>query len=122
MHFSTAAWISVVGLLLLITMTLGAPAQNLDPGLIFYESTRDENGYSFSYKTKDGQFREERGEINAETGLLVVNGVYGFVGTDGQSYEYNYVADQEGYRIVEKEAEIGYAPGLSQAALLSLVG
>ncbi|XP_058122946.1 larval cuticle protein 65Ag1-like [Anopheles ziemanni] len=121
-YFTTASCLAVICLLVLMKPALGAPAQNLDPELIFYENTRDENGYSFSYKTKDGQYREERGEINAETGVLVVNGVYGFIGTDGESYEYNYVADEEGYRIVTKEPEIGFAPPLSNAALLTLVG
>uniref|UniRef100_A0A182SXC5 Uncharacterized protein n=1 Tax=Anopheles maculatus TaxID=74869 RepID=A0A182SXC5_9DIPT len=106
--------------LLAVTAVLAAPARNLDSDLVYYDNTRDESGYSFTYKTKDGQFREEQGYIDPETGILRVNGLYRYEGTDGKTYEYNYEADENGYRIVEKPPPAG-AP-ISNTVLLSLVG
>ncbi|XP_050093940.1 cuticle protein CP14.6-like [Anopheles aquasalis] len=98
-----------------------APVRDLDENLIFFENNQDENGYNFAYKTKDGQYREEQGVINPETGVLTVSGVYGYEGPDGKTYEYNYESDENGYRIVTKPPPIGFAP-IPNAVLLSLVG
>ncbi|XP_049541492.1 endocuticle structural glycoprotein ABD-5-like [Anopheles darlingi] len=98
-----------------------APATDLDENLIFFENNQDEKGYNFAYKTKDGQFREEQGVINPETGVLTVSGVYGYEGPDGKTYEYNYESDENGYRIVTKPPPVGFAP-IPNAVLLSLVG
>uniref|UniRef100_A0A182Q1T3 Uncharacterized protein n=1 Tax=Anopheles farauti TaxID=69004 RepID=A0A182Q1T3_9DIPT len=103
-----------------VASILAAPVDNLDPNLVYYESSRDEYGYSFTYKTKDGQFREEQGYISPDDGILRVTGLYRYEGPDGQTYEYNYEADENGYRIVSKPPPAG-AP-ISNTVLLSLVG
>uniref|UniRef100_A0A182P5L3 Uncharacterized protein n=1 Tax=Anopheles epiroticus TaxID=199890 RepID=A0A182P5L3_9DIPT len=106
---------------LTVVAILAAPAtRNDDSDLIYYDNVRDDSGYSFSYKTKDGQFREEQGYIDPESGILRVTGLYRYVGTDGETYEYNYEADENGYRIVDKPPPAG-AP-ISNTVLLSLVG
>ncbi|XP_052895754.1 endocuticle structural glycoprotein ABD-5-like [Anopheles moucheti] len=120
MHFISLNWITATVVLLAVTTILAAPVRNLDPDLIYYDNTRDESGYSFAYKTKDGQYREEQGYIEPETGILRVTGLYRFQGTDGKTYEFNYEADENGYRIVKKRPAFG-AP-ISNTVLLSLVG
>ena len=113
------SWIiAAVTVALTVTVAVAAPVREQDPELVYFENVRDENGYSFSYKTKDGQFREEQGTIDPETGILRVTGVYRFIGTDGETYEYSYEADENGYRIVEKPPPAG----ISNTVLLSLVG
>ncbi|XP_053663798.1 endocuticle structural glycoprotein ABD-5-like [Anopheles marshallii] len=119
-HFAPLYWITATVMLLAVTTVLAAPVRNLDPDLIYYDNTRDESGYSFAYKTKDGQYREEQGYIDPETGILTVTGLYRFQGTDGKTYEFNYEADENGYRIVKKPPLAG-AP-ISNTVLLSLVG
>uniref|UniRef100_A0A182M5R0 Uncharacterized protein n=1 Tax=Anopheles culicifacies TaxID=139723 RepID=A0A182M5R0_9DIPT len=113
-------WIIAVAVLMTLTSVLGAPAQSSDSNLIYYDNVRDDSGYSFAYKTKDGQFREEQGYIDPESGILRVTGLYRFEGPDGKTYEYNYEADENGYRIVGKPPPVG-AP-ISNTVLLSLVG
>uniref|UniRef100_A0A182NII3 Uncharacterized protein n=1 Tax=Anopheles dirus TaxID=7168 RepID=A0A182NII3_9DIPT len=112
--------IVAAAILLSVVSVLAAPARYLNPDLVYYENTRDENGYSFTYKTKDGQYREEQGHIDPADGILRVTGLYRYEGTDGQTYEYNYEADENGYRIVTKPPPAG-AP-ISNTVLLSLVG
>ncbi|XP_050072861.1 endocuticle structural glycoprotein ABD-5-like [Anopheles maculipalpis] len=113
-------WVVATVVLLSIKTVLAAPARNLNSDLIYYDNTRDESGYSFAYKTNDGQFREEQGYIDPESGILRVTGVYRYEGADGKTYEYNYEADENGYRIVDKPPPAG-AP-ISNTVLLSLVG
>uniref|UniRef100_A0A182WKK4 Uncharacterized protein n=1 Tax=Anopheles minimus TaxID=112268 RepID=A0A182WKK4_9DIPT len=112
-------WIVVIAVLLALTSVLAAPAQNSDPNLTYYDNSRDESGYSFAYKTKDGQYREEQGYVDPDSGILRVTGLYRFEGSDGKTYEYNYEADENGYRIVGKPPPVG-AP-ISNTVLLSLV-
>ncbi|CRL02996.1 CLUMA_CG016549, isoform A [Clunio marinus] len=58
-------------------------------------------GYSFAYETRDGQAREERGEmkdIGTEDEVMYVRGTYSFVGDDGQTYTVSYIADENGFK------------------------
>ncbi|XP_052895753.1 larval cuticle protein 65Ag1-like [Anopheles moucheti] len=110
-HFISFSCIIATVVLQVATSILEAPNPNLDPDLIFYYNTRDKNGYSFAYKTKDGQYREEQGHIDPETSILRVTGLYRFQGTDGKTYEFNYEADENGYRIVSMMAASGGSPG-----------
>ncbi|XP_049298318.1 endocuticle structural glycoprotein ABD-5-like isoform X2 [Anopheles funestus] len=120
MGFTSRNWIVATAMVLAVTSVFAAPVRNLDSDLIFYDNARDDSGYSFAYKTKDGQYREEQGYIDPETGILRVTGLYRFESNDGKTYEYNYEADENGYRIVPKPPPA--ASPISNTVLLSLVG
>uniref|UniRef100_A0A182J3Q5 Uncharacterized protein n=1 Tax=Anopheles atroparvus TaxID=41427 RepID=A0A182J3Q5_ANOAO len=107
----------------------GAPVGEESGDLVRYENVQTENGYRFSYETKDGQMREEAGQTDTQSGVLRVSGWYGFRTPDGGTYRVDFVADENGYRTTEQPSVvIQVVPasvagaGLSNAALLSLVG
>lgn len=60
-----------------------------------------------SYGTRDGAMRSERGFVKKEPGsdkpLLVVTGTFQYPDSDGELHEVAYIADEQGYRIVDKE-------------------
>uniref|UniRef100_A0A4Y0BGB3 Uncharacterized protein n=1 Tax=Anopheles funestus TaxID=62324 RepID=A0A4Y0BGB3_ANOFN len=105
-HLRSLYWIFAAAVLLIVTTVFSAPVQrqNGDSNLVYYENDRNETWYEFAYQTKDGQYREEQGFIDPVTGILTVKGSYSFEGTNGETYAYNYVADENGYQIVEKPA------------------
>lgn len=54
-----------------------------------------------SFKTSDGSHREERAEVKnpgSKDESMIVQGSYTFIGTDGNTYTVNYIADENGYR------------------------
>ncbi|KAK4880447.1 hypothetical protein RN001_008593 [Aquatica leii] len=55
--------------------------------------------YEFAYQTSDGISREEKAELKTigSNKAVVVRGSYSYVGSDGQTYTVNYVADENGY-------------------------
>ncbi|KFB43829.1 AGAP006004-PA-like protein [Anopheles sinensis] len=79
-----------------------APLGEESADLVGYENVQTENGYRFSYATKDGQMREEIGTIDAQTGVLRVSGWYSFRTPDGATYRVDFVADENGYRTIEE--------------------
>uniref|UniRef100_A0A182FGY1 Uncharacterized protein n=1 Tax=Anopheles albimanus TaxID=7167 RepID=A0A182FGY1_ANOAL len=74
------------------------PTLNTDDGLLSFNDERNENGYSFSYRTNDGQYRREEGVIDPETGILRITGHYEYTDAEGKVHSYDYVADENGYR------------------------
>lgn len=60
-----------------------------------------------SYGTRDGTMRSERGFVKKDPGsdkpLLVVTGTFQYPDSDGELHEVAYIADEQGYRIVNKE-------------------
>ncbi|KAF5297781.1 hypothetical protein FQA39_LY11930 [Lamprigera yunnana] len=58
-----------------------------------------EFAYVSRYQTSDGTSREEKAELKTigSNKAVVVQGSYSYVGTDGQTYTVNYVADENGY-------------------------
>lgn len=55
----------------------------------------------FSYETSDGQVREETGtvtKVDDKLSVLAVKGFYSYVGTDGETYKVDYVADRNGFQ------------------------
>jgi len=92
-----------------------------------YEHLPD-HGYRFVYELSDGQVREEEGIFDKS--VLVVNGHYAFTSTDGQEFRVDYTADENGFRVTnkddEKQAEItAFAPppaGISPNLIGTLLG
>ncbi|XP_040156448.1 larval cuticle protein 16/17-like [Anopheles arabiensis] len=105
---------------------IGAP---IGDDLISYENVQTEDGYRFSYETKDGQAREEVGTIDPSTGVLRVTGWYSYYTPDGVMHRVDFVADENGYRVesepssVEEEFTPNVEAGpIDRTVLLSLVG
>uniref|UniRef100_A0A182KG57 Uncharacterized protein n=1 Tax=Anopheles christyi TaxID=43041 RepID=A0A182KG57_9DIPT len=120
-------WVLSVVFVMLPPFITGAP---IGDDLISYENVQTENGYRFSYETKDGQAREEVGTIDPSTGVLTVTGWYSYQAPDGATYRVDFVADENGYRIVNQPPPVvtqlipmvvAGAP-ISNTVLLSLVG
>ncbi|XP_044750527.1 endocuticle structural glycoprotein SgAbd-5-like [Coccinella septempunctata] len=69
--------------------------------ILEHENNIGEGTYNFGFKTSDGSQRQERAELKNPGGKdesMVVQGSYTFVGTDGNTYTVNYIADENGYR------------------------
>ncbi|XP_060521678.1 larval cuticle protein LCP-30-like [Cylas formicarius] len=97
--------------------------------LVDYLNKATDDGYVFRYRTDDGQFREERGEIvNAGADqVLRVTGKYSYYGPDGKLYESTYSANENGYTSKYKSSVITAPKGpgilrISTALLSSLAG
>uniref|UniRef100_A0A182M0K7 Uncharacterized protein n=1 Tax=Anopheles culicifacies TaxID=139723 RepID=A0A182M0K7_9DIPT len=52
----------------------------------------------FSYRTNDGQAREETTSYDSASGKLVISGWYRYIGPDGVYYTVQYVADENGFQ------------------------
>uniref|UniRef100_A0A453Z3T9 Uncharacterized protein n=1 Tax=Anopheles quadriannulatus TaxID=34691 RepID=A0A453Z3T9_ANOQN len=111
----------------LLPVVIGAP---MGDDLISYENVQTDNGYRFSYETKDGQAREEVGTIDPSTGVLTVTGWYSYRTPDGVTQRVDFVADENGYRIVDQPPNVvaQFIPmvvagsPIDKTVLLSLVG
>uniref|UniRef100_A0A182TJS3 Uncharacterized protein n=1 Tax=Anopheles melas TaxID=34690 RepID=A0A182TJS3_9DIPT len=88
-------------LLLLVPLLCGvggAPAQGVDPNLKSFYHEADDEEQMFSYKTNDGQSREETVSWDKDTGKIVISGWYRYLGPDGVLYTVQYVADENGFQ------------------------
>ncbi|KFB43828.1 AGAP006005-PA-like protein [Anopheles sinensis] len=113
------------------------PTEEVGHNFDRFEVTSDQHGgQSFSYKTKDGQWRDETVEVDAVTGKLghirlVSVRRYGLA----RFYQVKYVADENGFRPLGTHlpgADLSdpsvfgvftpLADGISKTVLLSLVG
>jgi hypothetical protein len=65
---------------------------------VFYKFTFCRYRTEDSARTENGVFDRARGE----NGVLVVSGSYNFVGPDRQTYQVDFVADENGYRPMVK--------------------
>lgn len=83
----------------MVASALAAPQV---PILTRSEIRDDLNQYSLSYSTGDGQAATAQGALkpNADrTGnVLVQQGSYAYIGTDGRLYKLSYIADELGFR------------------------
>ncbi|XP_053666329.1 larval cuticle protein 65Ag1-like [Anopheles marshallii] len=127
-------WLIVVLAIFTVYRANGAPAQGVDPNLTSFYHEADDTEQMFSYRTKDGQSREETTSWDPETGKLVISGWYRYIGPDGVYYTVQYVADENGFQPLGAHLP-GADPnpdlyaistpqsgGLSKTVLLSLVG
>ncbi|XP_050072862.1 larval cuticle protein 65Ag1-like [Anopheles maculipalpis] len=111
------------------TIAAGAPIEAENSDLLSYENVQTDNGYRFSYETKDGQAREEVGTFDPSTGAMSVTGWYSYRTPDGTEYRVDFIADENGYRVTKDPDEIDpdfmphvEAAPINNALLLSLVG
>uniref|UniRef100_A0A182YCY1 Uncharacterized protein n=2 Tax=Anopheles stephensi TaxID=30069 RepID=A0A182YCY1_ANOST len=126
---SLIAVLIIAGIVVCAPLAASAPIEAENSDLLSYENVQTENGYRFSYETKDGQAREEVGLIDPSTGALTVTGWYSYRTPDGAEYRVDYVADENGYRVTKQPgavvsqfmpAVVGAAP-INNALLLSLL-
>lgn len=72
--------------------------------LIFPSKQNDNIGldsYNFGYETSDGIKREESAVVNnfgSDVEELVVRGTISWISPEGETINFNYVADKDGYR------------------------
>ncbi|CRL03001.1 CLUMA_CG016579, isoform A [Clunio marinus] len=82
-----------------IAVTLASPERKEE--VVTTQNGVGLGGYSFAYETKDGQVREEHGNMKnneTEDGVMYVRGTYSFVGDDGQTYTVSYIIDENGFQ------------------------
>jgi len=89
--------------------------QRHPPALV--SSKRGKDGYTFSYRTEDGQKRQEKGKINS--GKMVTRGGWEYVGSDGRLYKTEFIADELGYRPVGEHIHPAFVQMARQARLLA---
>lgn len=93
-------------LIALAGVVLSAPTK--DAGLLQENFARDDHGqYSYNFLTGDGVARTEQGALvpNKEgtANVLVQRGGYRYLGADGQLVEVNYIADENGFRVLDSK-------------------
>ncbi|KAJ8732704.1 hypothetical protein PYW07_015303 [Mythimna separata] len=93
-----------------------------DVKLLRYESNNDGLGnYNFAYKQSDSSRRSEEGELrNAGTDneFVAVKGSYSWTDPEGVYHTVNYIADENGYQILEDEPDRFGTPPAVVASLL----
>lgn len=99
--------IKFVVLACLVGVVLSAPAPQAGEKSALLEGNfvRDDFGqYSYNFLTNDGVARTEQGSFkpNAEgtANILVQRGGYRYVLPSGELVEVNYIADENGYRVL----------------------
>lgn len=65
--------------------------------------TKKKVWWNLRYKLSDGQTREETGTLRNINGssVYVATGFYTFIGTDGQKYRVDYLADENGFSLID---------------------
>ncbi|KAL5287156.1 hypothetical protein ACFFRR_008223 [Megaselia abdita] len=85
----------------LFAFALAAPLGE-EAQIVRYDSDNDGlGGYSFNFETSDGVARQEQGHVeNAGTDYetLKVSGSFQYYGDDGQLYQVQYIADENGFQ------------------------
>ncbi|XP_064542632.1 larval cuticle protein 65Ag1-like [Drosophila montana] len=84
----------------LFAVALAAPA---GPEVQIVRSDSDVGPESFKYgwETSDGSSAQAEGQLNnigSENESLAVRGSFSYIGDDGQTYQVNYVADENGFQ------------------------
>ncbi|EDV95672.1 larval cuticle protein 65Ag1 [Drosophila grimshawi] len=85
-----------------LSCSLAAPAADYQQSVIeHYTSDVQPDGYTFDFRTSDGQMHSASGVLKnagTENESIAVTGSYSFVADDGQTYTVNYIADENGFQ------------------------
>ncbi|EDX09409.1 larval cuticle protein 65Ag1-like [Drosophila simulans] len=84
----------------LFAVALAAPAAQ-EAEIEVLKSDVGPESFKYEWKTSDGQAAEAEGKLNnvgSENEAIAVRGSYRFVGDDGQTYEVQYIADENGFQ------------------------
>lgn len=106
LNSSTLKMLKLAVLIALTGVVLSAP--NKDAELLEQQYVRDDHGqYSYNFLTSDGVARTEQGALvpNKEgtANVLVQRGGYRYLGADGKLVEVNYIADENGFTILDSK-------------------
>ncbi|XP_052565287.1 larval cuticle protein 16/17-like [Culex pipiens pallens] len=86
--------------MLTISSVLSAPIRNNSIKVEDQYGSQDENGFVWGYNLSDGRKVVQNGVIREQTDgtkILVFDGSYSFIGSDGVEYIVEYYADETGY-------------------------
>lgn len=102
-------------LILLVGIAAAAPAK--DASLLQENFARDDHGqYSYNFLTGDGVARTEQGSLvpNREgtANVLVQKGGYRYLLPNGELVEVNYIADENGFRVISGSGHLPTPPPL----------
>ncbi|CAG9785111.1 unnamed protein product [Diatraea saccharalis] len=78
---------------------------------LHHEEIHDDFGqYALRYYTAEGTFVSERGYLiptaDGKDHVMAVEGEVSYIGADGKSYSTKYMADLEGFRVIEPAAVV----------------
>ncbi|XP_063624711.1 larval cuticle protein LCP-17-like [Cydia splendana] len=79
------------------------------------------DGFNYAYETNNGIQAQAEGvvqDVNSENPKQVVRGSYSYRGDDGQTYQVNYVADENGFQ--PEGAHLPVAPAIPEAIARSI--
>ncbi|XP_055611060.1 endocuticle structural glycoprotein ABD-5-like [Uranotaenia lowii] len=86
----------------ILALSLAAPVEDRDAQIVQFENDNQGiGGYNFRYDTSNGIQRSEQAQLKSfgdDISALVVRGSYSYIGADGQTYQVNYVADENGFQ------------------------
>ncbi|KAJ8732076.1 hypothetical protein PYW08_014806 [Mythimna loreyi] len=93
-----------------------------DVQLLRFESDNDGLGnYNFAYEQSDSSSRNEQGELKnagTENEFVSVRGSYSWTDPEGVTHTVNYIADENGYRILPFQSDRFSTPAAVVASLL----
>ncbi|EDW68481.1 larval cuticle protein 65Ag1 [Drosophila virilis] len=84
----------------LFALALAAPPQS-DVQIVRQDSDVQPDSYKYGVETSDGTNKNEEGQlknIGTEQEAISVKGSFSFVADDGQTYQVNYIADENGFQ------------------------
>ncbi|XP_034481923.1 larval cuticle protein 65Ag1-like [Drosophila innubila] len=83
----------------LFAVALAAPAD--EQTILRLDSDVGIDNYKYALETSDGTTKEEQGELKnpgTEQEAISAKGSFSFVADDGQTYQVNYIADENGFQ------------------------
>eukprot|EP00099_Drosophila_melanogaster_P029401 NP_788468.1 Lcp65Ae [Drosophila melanogaster] len=86
---------------LIVFVAIFAFALANEAQIINLESDVGPENFQWSFETSDGQAANAKGQLkypNTDHESLAVQGSFRFVADDGQTYEVNYIADENGFQ------------------------
>ncbi|XP_061710362.1 endocuticle structural protein SgAbd-6-like isoform X1 [Cydia pomonella] len=118
----------ILNLTMILVLVVGAAAalEKQDAQSQILEETYFNDGsgnYRFSFKTSNGLYRTETGQLTTNydsSQKYIVRGSYSYIDPDGNEVVVHYIADENGYVIV-KPVPTGPA-SISTGVLASLLG
>ncbi|XP_034481934.1 larval cuticle protein 65Ag1-like [Drosophila innubila] len=83
----------------LFAVALAAPAEEVQ--ILRSESKVGPESFEYAVETSDGTTKEEQGQLKnpgTEQEAISVHGSFRYVADDGQTYQVNYIADENGFQ------------------------
>ncbi|XP_063532036.1 endocuticle structural protein SgAbd-6-like [Cydia strobilella] len=118
---STLIWLLIVG------AATALEKQDAESEILEESNFNDGSGnYRFSFKTSNGLYRTETGQLRTDydsSQKYIVRGSYSYINPDGNEVVVHYIADENGYVIVKPAVPSDViSVGVSGPLLASLLG